>query len=86
MIDNQMFHIYDKETQRPVKVCMTVDELEQMLAEKSVDFTRWEVEPCYTDLSSEDPSYWMSTNTQIWGLDGFPNFMYDKYMNKCYGL
>lgn len=57
MIDTQMFHIYDKETSKPVKVCMTVEELEQMLAKKEVDFVHWEVQPCYTDLSSEDHSY-----------------------------
>ena len=57
MIDTQMFHIYDKETGKPVKVCMTVEELEQMLAKKEVDFVHWEVQPCYSDLSSEDPSY-----------------------------
>ena len=58
MIDTQMFHIYDKATNRPVKVCMTTDELEQMLAEKSVDFEHWEVQPCYNISSSEDQSYW----------------------------
>jgi len=57
MIDTQMFHIYDKETSKPVKVCMTVEELEQMIAKREVDWTHWEVETCYTDLSSEDPSY-----------------------------
>ena len=57
MIDTQMFHIYDKATNRPVKVCMTTDELEQMLAEKSVDFEQWEVQPCYNISSSEDQSY-----------------------------
>tara|TARA_B100002019_G_scaffold260527_1_gene246683 strand:- start:160 stop:333 length:174 start_codon:yes stop_codon:yes gene_type:complete len=57
MIDKQMFHIYDKATNRPVKVCMTTDELEQMLAEKSLDFTRLEVEPCYNIPSSEEQSY-----------------------------
>ena len=57
MIDTQMFHIYDKETSKPVKVCMTVDELEQMLAKKEVDFVHWEAQPCYNDLSSEDHSY-----------------------------
>ena len=34
MIDTQMFHIYDKETSKPVKVCMTVEELEQMIAKR----------------------------------------------------
>ena len=57
MIDTQMFHIYDKATNRPVKVCMTTDELEQMLAEKSVDFEHWEVQPCYNIPSSEESSY-----------------------------
>ena len=57
MIDKQMFHIYDKATNRPVKVCMTTDELEQMLAEKSVDFEHWEVQPCYNIPSSEEQSY-----------------------------
>ena len=59
MIDKQMFHIYDKETNRPVKVCMTTEELEQMLAEKSVDFEHWEVQPCYNISSSEEQSYWV---------------------------
>ena len=59
MIDKQMFHIYGKETNRPIKVCMTTDELEQMLAEKEVDFVHWEVQPCYNDTSSEDSSYWV---------------------------
>ena len=57
MIDKQMFHIYDKATNRPVKVCMTTDELEQMLAEKKVDFERWEVQPCYTEYAVGDASY-----------------------------
>ena len=58
MIDKQMFHIYDKETNRPVKVCMTTEELEQMLAKKEVDFVHWEVQPCYNIPSSEEQSYW----------------------------
>ena len=57
MIDKQMFHIYDKETNRPVKVCMTIEELEQMLAKKEVDFVHWEVQPCYNIPSSEEQSY-----------------------------
>ena len=69
MIDTQMFHIYDKETNRPVKVCMTTEELEQMLAEKSVDFEHWEVQPCYNISSSEDQSYWVEykySNLRAW--------------------
>ena len=73
-----MFHIYDKATNRPVKVCMTTEELEQMLAEKSLDFTRWEVEPCYNIPSSEDQSYWLSTNTHLLGVDGFSEQCYTK--------
>ena len=57
MIEKQMFHIYDKETNRPVKVCMTTEELEQMLAKKEVDFVHWEVQPCYSISSSEEQSY-----------------------------
>ena len=57
MIDTQMFHIYDKKTNKPVRVCMTVEELEQMIAEREVKWLDWEVQPCHTDISSEDPSY-----------------------------
>ena len=57
MIDTQMFHIYDRATNRPVKVCMTTEELEQMLAKKEVDFVHWEVQPCYNICSSEEQSY-----------------------------
>jgi len=57
MIDTQMFHIYDKETSKPVKVCMTVEELEQMMANKEVDWKHWEVETCYTDCCVEDASF-----------------------------
>jgi len=57
MIDKQMFHIYDKATNKPVKVCMTTEELEQMLAKKEVDFVHWEVQPCYNIPSSEEQSY-----------------------------
>ena len=78
MIDKQMFHIYDKETNRPVKVCMTTEELEQMLAKKEVDFVHWEVQPCYSIPSSEEQSYWMSKNTLISGVDGLPTTCYTK--------
>ncbi len=52
-----MFHIYDKETNKPIKTCMTVEELEQMIANREVDWTHWEVQPCYTYSSSEEASY-----------------------------
>ena len=57
MIDTTIFHIYEKETDRPVKVCLTVDELEQMIAKREVDFDHWEVQPCYTEYSVEDASF-----------------------------
>ena len=55
-MNEMIFHIYEKETNKPVKVCMTVEELEQMLAKKEVDFLHWEVQPCYTELSQEEYS------------------------------
>ena len=57
MIDKQMFHIYDRETNRPVKVCMTTEELEQMIADREVKWLDWEVQPCYNIPSSEEQSY-----------------------------
>jgi hypothetical protein len=57
MIPHRLFHIYDKATNEPVKVCLTVEELEQMIAKREVDWLHWEVQPCYTDHSSEDQSY-----------------------------
>ena len=56
-MNEMIFHIYEKETNKPVKVCMTVEELEQMLAKKEVDFVHWEVQPCYNISSSEEQSY-----------------------------
>ena len=67
MIDKQMFHIYDKETNRPVKVCMTTEELEQMLAKHEVDFVHWEVQPCYNIPSSEEQSYWVEYKHSSFG-------------------
>ena len=57
MIEQQLFHIYEKATNEPVKVCLTVDELEQLIAERRMDWRHWEVEPCYTDYSVEDASF-----------------------------
>ena len=53
-----MFHIYEKETSKPVKVCMTVEELEQLMAEKKIDWLRWEIQPCYTRYELGDASFW----------------------------
>jgi len=57
MIDTQMFHIYEKKTNRPVKVCMTVEELEQLIAKREVNWVEWDIQPCYNTFSSEDHSY-----------------------------
>ena len=57
MIDTTIFHIYEKETDRPVKVCLTVDELEQMMADKEIDWEQWEIVPCYTEYGVEDASF-----------------------------
>ena len=57
MIDKQMFHIYEKKTNKVVKHSMTVDELEQMIAEKQVDWLHWEIQPCYTDYQQGDASF-----------------------------
>ena len=53
----QIFHIYKHENNEVVKACVTVEELEQMMANKEIDWTHWDIESCYTDPSSEDPSY-----------------------------
>jgi len=57
MIEKQLFHIYDKQTNEPVKVCLTVEELEQMIAKREVDWKHWDIEPCYNIQSSEEASY-----------------------------
>ena len=71
MTDTQMFHIYEKETSKPVKVCMTVDELEQMIAERKVDWLRWEIQPCYTPYEVGDASFWDEykySNLRAWRI------------------
>ena len=57
MIDTTIFHIYDKATNEPVKVCLTVEELEQLIAARNIDWKQWEVEPCYTEYGVEDASF-----------------------------
>ena len=57
MIDTQMFHIYQKDSNKPVKVCLTVEEMEQMIAERKVDWLRWDIQPCYTDYSVGEASF-----------------------------
>jgi len=57
MIEKQIFHIYEKATNSVVKHSMTVDELEQMIAERKVDWLRWEIQPCYTEYSVGEASF-----------------------------
>jgi hypothetical protein len=57
MIEKQIFHIYEKATNAVVKHSLTVDELEQMIAERKVDWLRWEIQPCYTEYSVGEASF-----------------------------
>jgi|TARA_B100002019_G_scaffold232778_1_gene206681 hypothetical protein len=57
MVDTTIYHIYEKDTDKPIKVCLTVDELEKLIAERKVDWKHWEVQPCYSDYSVEDASF-----------------------------
>ena len=57
MIEQKLFHIYEKATNKVVKHSLTVDELEQLIAKREVDWSHWEVQPCYTDYNVEDASF-----------------------------
>lgn len=57
MIDSQIFHIYEKATNEPVKVCLTTDELEKLLAERKIDWKHWEIERCIVEKEYSDASY-----------------------------
>ena len=57
MVDTLIFHIYEKETDKPVKVCLTVDELEKLLADKKIDWKNWEVQPVYGEYDTHDASF-----------------------------
>ena len=52
-----IFHIYQKGTNEVIRHSLTIDELEQMIAKREVDWVHWEIEPCYTDYSVEDASF-----------------------------
>jgi hypothetical protein len=58
-MNEMVFHIYKKnvESTEVIKHSVTTEELEQMLANKEVDWKHWEVETCYTDCSVEDASF-----------------------------
>ena len=57
MIEQQIFHIYEKETNEVVKHSLTVDELEQLIRENKVEWSQWDIQPCYTEYSVEDASF-----------------------------
>tara|TARA_B100002019_G_scaffold244406_1_gene221363 strand:- start:280 stop:453 length:174 start_codon:yes stop_codon:yes gene_type:complete len=57
MTEHQMFHIYEKGTNVVVKHSLTVDELEQLIAKKEIDWKHWEIQPCYSEYQPEDASF-----------------------------
>jgi hypothetical protein len=57
MVDKQLFHIYKKGSNELVQHSLTVEELEQMIADRKVDWLRWEVQPCYTTYEFGDASF-----------------------------
>ena len=71
MTDTQMFHIYEKGTNKLIQHSMTVEELEQLMAEKKVDWLRWEIQPCYTRYEVGDASFWDEykySNLRAWRI------------------
>ena len=57
MKQEQLFHIYEKESNKVVKHSLTVDELEQLIRENKVEWSRWDIQPCYTEYSVGDASF-----------------------------
>jgi|TARA_B100000085_G_scaffold133738_1_gene121706 hypothetical protein len=57
MVDTLIFHIYEKQTDKPVKVCLTVEELEKLIADRKVDWKNWEVQPVYGEYDTHDASF-----------------------------
>ena len=57
MVDTISFHIYEKDTSKPVKVCLTVDELEKLIAERKMDWKNWEVQPVIGEYNPQEASY-----------------------------
>tara|TARA_B100000131_G_scaffold44793_1_gene40153 strand:+ start:977 stop:1147 length:171 start_codon:yes stop_codon:yes gene_type:complete len=51
------FHIYKKETNEVVRHNLTIEELEDMMSKEKMDWKHWEIQPCYSDYSSEDASF-----------------------------
>ncbi|GEM_PF-4202737 len=57
MIATLLFHIYEKETNKVIQACVTVEEMEQLIATRKIDWMHWEIQPCYTEYSVEDASF-----------------------------
>ena len=57
MVDTISFHVYEKETSKPVKVCLTADELEKLIAERKMDWKNWEVQPVIGEYDTQEASY-----------------------------
>ena len=55
-MDDLIFHIYDSNNQ-VIKYCISVEEMEQMIAERKIDWKHWEIQPCYDEYTSEDASF-----------------------------
>ena len=59
MIKEKVFHIYKKNTEETIviKHCVTVDELEKMMANKEIDWDNWEIVPVESEYCEEDASF-----------------------------
>ena len=56
-MDNLIFHIYEKNTDKPVKICLSVDELEKLIVNRKMDWKNWEVQPVYGEYDPQEASY-----------------------------
>ena len=57
MLDTLIFHIYEKDTDKPIKVCLSIDELEKFIADRKMDWKKWEVKPVYGEYDPQAASY-----------------------------
>ena len=52
-----IFHIYNKHNNELVVHSLSVEEMENMIAAREVDWERWEVQPCSAEYETCDASY-----------------------------
>ena len=57
MLDTLIFHIYEKDTDKPIKVCLSIDELEKFIADRKMDWKKLEVQPVYVEYDPQEASY-----------------------------